>query len=78
MKILLDYDPESQWIIDPTTQVQISLWAGLEQHEYKPEVITEEIEVEKVVRDCTDKVAQLKASGFSTEDIIKMKEAGLL
>lgn len=73
MKILLDYDPVSQWISDPTTKMQLICWGGLEHTEYKPE-----IEVERVVRDVTDKVAQLKVSGFSIDDIIKMKEVGIL
>lgn len=77
MKILLNYDPESGWISDDNG-MNIICWTGLSHLAYEKSVTKVVVEKEAPVRDIADKLAQLRMSGFQAEDIVKMKEAGVL
>lgn len=76
MKILLGYNPETGQISDPIINTPIVCWVGLSHLEHKDTIV--EVEKEVTVRDIADKLSQLHMAGFQAEDIIKLKEAGLL
>ena len=65
MKIELDYDELSGVISDPLTNNALSTWAGLESCEVS--TATPAVDL-----------LGLKASGFTVDEIIKLKDAGLL
>lgn len=70
MKVLLDYDPTSMALYEPGgARVLIANWGGLDRFQHI-ESATTGPDVERL--------AKLKAAGFTAAEIVEMSKAGLL
>lgn len=68
-KVLLNYDPATGLITDPTNNATIVTWPGLVVHE-EPESNGSDAKVEKMI--------QLTNAGFDHDDVCAMVGKGLL
>jgi hypothetical protein len=70
VKILLDYDPATGSVIDPSTGGSLFNWSGLEHCEH--------VAAKTGTPTTTQQLIDLKAAGYSVGDISDLKKQGIL